>query len=75
MDKHENLIALDEIHFRYERLTSLIGLLQQMAEEMIEVAGIPNDSLSNALYEIEMGMDENNNRLKALFEKKGCAAV
>lgn len=73
MDKHENFIELDEIHYRYERLTSLIGLLQQMAAEMIEVAGIPNDSLSNALFEIELGMEENNNRLKALFERKGGA--
>lgn len=74
MIEHKILIELDDIHFRYERLTSLIGLLQQMAAEMIEVAGIPHDSLANALYEIELGMGENNNRLKDLFEKKGGAA-
>lgn len=74
MNEHRFFLQLDEIHFKYERLTSLIGLLQQMAAEMIEVAGVPNDSLSNALYEIELGMEEYNNRLKELFEKKGGAA-
>lgn len=65
------LIELDEIHYRYERLTSLIGLLQMMAAEMIEVAGVPQNSLSDALYEIELGMEDNNDQLKALFQKKG----
>ncbi len=70
---NEILIELDEIHYRYERLTSLIGLLQMMAAEMIEVAGVPSDSLANALFEIEMGMYENNSQLKGLFQKEGGA--
>lgn len=65
MDEH--LMELDDIHYRYERLTSLIGILQLMTAEMIDVAGVPEDSLSNALYEIELEMEENNNRLKEFF--------
>ena len=45
MDKHENFIELDYIHYRYERLTSLISILQQFAEEVIEIAGAPADNL------------------------------
>ncbi len=66
----EFVSKLDDIHFRYTRLTSLIGLLQLLAAEMIEVAGIPQDGLSDALYEIEIGMKENNNRLKEIFREQ-----
>ncbi|MCI8378189.1 MAG: hypothetical protein HFH72_06645 [Lachnospiraceae bacterium] len=74
MNEHKLFMELDEIHYRYERLTSLIGLMQIMAAETIEVAGIPQKSLSDALYEIELGMEENNNCLRGLFQKKGGAA-
>lgn len=74
MDSHEILMKLDYIHYRYERLTSLIGILQQFVAEQVDIAGAPERSLNDALYEIELGMDENNNRLKELFQKKGDAA-
>lgn len=74
MNKHDFLIELDEIHYKYERLTSLIGLLQMMAAEMIDVAGVPQGSLSNSLFEIELGMEETNNRLKRLIEPKESVA-
>ena len=74
MNKHSLLIELDEIHYKYVRLTSLICLLQMMTAEMIDVAGVPEDSITNALFEIELGMDENNSRLKGIFQKKGGAA-
>lgn len=73
MDEH--LMELDDIHYRYERLTSLIGILQLMTAEMIDVAGVPEDSLSNALYEIELEMEENNNRLKEFFSKERWCGV
>lgn len=57
MDKHEILMKLDYIHYRYERLTSLIGILQQFVSEQVDIAGAPEDSLTNALYEIELGMN------------------
>lgn len=71
MNEHKILMELDEIHFRYERLTSLIGILQIFIERVVEVTDAPADSLSNALYEIELGMDENNERLKAVLTRKG----
>ncbi len=74
MNEHKFFTELDEIHYKYERLTSLIGILQQFVAEQVDIAGAPEDSLNNALYEIKLGMDENNNRLKALFQKKGGAA-
>lgn len=64
---------LEEIHFKYERLTSLIGILQMFVAEVVDIAGAPEDSLSNALYEIELEMDKTNERLKGLM-KKGDAA-
>ena len=70
MNKHSLLIELDEIHYKYVRLTSLICLLQMMTAEMIDVAGVPADSITNALFEIELGMDEANSRLKKLIEQK-----
>ena len=70
MNKHSLLIELDEIHYKYIRLTSLICLLQMMTAEMIDVAGVPEDSITNALFEIELGMDEANSRLKKLIEQK-----
>lgn len=69
MKDHNFYSELDEIRFTYERLTSLISLLQQLAAEVIEAAGVPEDSLSNALYEIELGMYRNNEALRKLMEK------
>lgn len=70
MNKHSFLTELDEIHYKYKRLASMICLLQMITAEMIDVAGVPEDSLTNALFEIELGMDETNSRLKRLIEQK-----
>lgn len=74
MNGHKLFMELDEIHYKYERLTSLIGILQQFVAEQVDIAGAPERSLTDALYEIELGMDENNSRLKGIFQKKGGAA-
>ena len=60
--------TLEDIHFKYERLTSLISLLQVVAAELIDVAGVPGDSYSNALYEVEIGMIETNEKLKDVMD-------
>lgn len=73
MIEHKILMELDEIQGRYERLTSLIGILQQFVAEQVEIAGAPERSLNDALYEIEQGMDGNNERLKGLIQQKGGA--
>lgn len=62
---------LEDIYHKYERLTSLISIVQMC---VAEVAGIPSNSLNDALFEVEIGMDGNNKRLKELFKKKGGAA-
>ena len=74
MNGHKLFMELDEIHYKYERLTSLIGILQQFVAEQVDIAGAPERSLTDALYEIELGMNENNSRLKGIFQKKGGAA-
>ncbi len=56
-------LELEDIHYKYERLTSLIGILQMFTAEVVEVAGAPADSLTNALFEIELEMQENNDEL------------
>lgn len=65
---------LEDIHYKYERLQSLVGILQMFVSEVAEVTNAPSDSVSNALYEIEEGLEENNDRLKSLFTRKGGAA-
>lgn len=74
-DRHSLDRELEEIHFKYERLTSLIGILQMFVAEVVDVAGAPEDSLNNALYEIEGEMEKTNNRLRCLFTGKGGATV
>ena len=35
MNNHSFKMELDEIHYKYERLTSLIGILQQFIAEQV----------------------------------------
>ena len=63
MNNHSFKMELDEIHYKYERLTSLIGILQQFIAEQVDIAGAPERSLNDALFEIELGMDETNDKL------------
>lgn len=59
--------ALEDICFKYERLESLIGILQMFVQEVIEIAGAPDNAVEYSLYEIEMGMRENNEKLKEII--------
>lgn len=72
--KHKLFMELDEVHYKYERLASLIGILQMYVAEVVEVAGEPAGNLSNALFEIEMEMDKTNERLKGMIRQEGGAA-
>lgn len=74
MLKNVDFTELEDIYYKYERLQSMIGILQMFTAEIIEIAGAPSDSLSDALFEVEMEMGENNNRLKSIFMKKGGVA-
>ena len=45
---------LEDIHFEYERITSIVGILQQLISDgCVEVAGLPENVMSYSLYEIE----------------------
>ncbi len=59
-------LELEDIHYKYKRLTSLIAILQMFTAEIVEVAGALADSLTNALFEIELEMQENNDKLKSI---------
>ncbi len=74
MGKYEIFVELEDIHSKYERIHSIIGILQMFTAEIVEIAGAPSNSLADALFEIEMGMGEANDRLKSLFAEKGGAA-
>ena len=59
--------VLEDIHFKYERLKALISILQQYTAECVEIAGAPDNVVEHSLYEIEMGMQENNEKLKEII--------
>lgn len=60
--------TLESIHFKYERLASLVSLLQMVAAEVAEINNVPKDSFTNALYEIERGLEENNEKLRGVMD-------
>ena len=60
-------LELENIHYKYERLTSLIGILQMFTAEIVEIAGAPSNSLNDALFEIELELQENNEQFKNLI--------
>lgn len=74
LNDSELYLKLEDVCHKYERLTSLISIVQMCVAEIAEVAGIPSDSLDDALYEIELGMDDNNKRLKEIIQQRGGAA-
>ena len=57
---------LEDIHFRYERMVALVSCLQTLAAEVAEVRGVADHSFDYALYEIELGLRDNNERLNEL---------
>ncbi len=69
MDKQKLFVELDNIHFKYERLASLITILQMFVSDSVDITGAPADSISNALYEIELEMDKTNEWLADMVKK------
>lgn len=64
-------LELENVHYKYERFTSLIGILQMFTAEIVEIAGAPANCLNDALFEIELEMQENNEQFKNLIWKNG----
>lgn len=71
MSKFEFDRELENIHYKYERLKSLIAITQMFVAEVAEVRGAPEYCLSEALFEIEQEMEKTNNRLMELIRQKG----
>jgi len=71
MLKNVSFTELEDIYNKYERLQSLIGILQTFIAEVVEVAGAPSNSIANALFEIELEIEDNNEKLKNIFSKEG----
>ena len=63
---------LETIAFRYERLTALIDIIQENEAESMS----GNGRLSSALYEIVVGLEENNDDANNLLaELRGIAKI
>jgi len=63
---------LGTIAFRYERLTALIDIIQENEAESMS----GNGRLSSALYEIVVGLEENNDDANNLLaELRGIAKI
>ena len=50
---------LEDIHFEYERITSIVSILHQLISEGgVEVAGLPENVMNYSLYEIETRLQD-----------------
>lgn len=70
---------LEDIHFKYERICSLLSCLQSVIAEVAEVHGLPENAIEYSLYELETEMDKNNKMFcdiisRARYIKEGAAS-
>lgn len=72
MGKNE-MQDLEDILFKYERLTGMIGVIQMLVAEVAEIAGTSKDDLVNSLLEVELEIGKNNKRLENAIQQKGGA--
>lgn len=70
MGNHRFSTDLEDICYKYERLGAMISIIQMFVSESVDVVGAPENSLSDALFEIETEMDKTNNRLRAFMKGK-----
>lgn len=50
---------LEDIHFEYERITSIVSILQQLISEgCVDVTGLPKNVMNYSLYEIETRLQD-----------------
>lgn len=66
MNNYRFSTELEDIYYKYERLKSLIAITQ-MSVEAAGLANVPEEFLSNALFEIELEVSKTNDRLKAFM--------
>lgn len=73
MEMDVNLCGeLETLQFKYERLGALISCMQTLVSEAIDIAGIPENALTYALYEIEDSMSETNKAFGEIINKARC---
>lgn len=71
MNNSEFSEELEDICRKYERLRSLICILQILTSRKVGIDSVPGECLSNALFEIELEMDKTNNRLETFMGNGG----
>lgn len=65
----EALDILEDLLFDYERQTALVEVLQTLVnEKAVEVAGVPENTLEYALYEIDNRLTDINKKLGKVIE-------
>ena len=65
----EVLEILEDLLFDYERQAALVEVLQTLInEKAVEVAGVPENTLEYALYEIENRLTDINKKLGKVIE-------
>lgn len=70
MDKHKFFLELDEICYKYKRLKSQISILQMFVAECVDITGEPKGGVSDFLYEVEMQIEENNEKLEKIIRQE-----
>ena len=69
-EEYRKYSDLESMHFKYECLCSMVSCLWLLLTEgPVEVKGLPEHSLEYSLYEIEMGIRENNKELKKWIDE------
>lgn len=66
---HELSLALDYLQHKYIRLEALISIMQQFTADCIDIAGAPENALSDSLYEIKLGIQDANKELADIICK------
>ena len=62
--------ALEDIIFKYERMEAMVSVLRQfLSEGCVDIIGAPENSISYSLYEIEMGLHDNNEKIREVRDK------
>ena len=66
----EMVSELEAIHFKYQRINSLISCIQKLVAEVVgDVCELPKNALDYSLYEIENGICENNKALGMIIDR------
>lgn len=71
MNKSGFSAEIEDICRKYERLKSLVCILQVLTSVKVGIDSVPGECISDALFEIELEMGKANDGLKAFMENGG----